>query len=157
MQTSAIEMLKEDHDRFKTLLTQLVASHEDKVDLRRQLLETIEKELKMHTRVEEELFYPAFKSGNGQGTDKKSEKLYYQAKEEHRAVEDLVMPDLKNAQPDSIEFTALAQVLKELVENHAMEEEQDMFTKARDNLTQSQLMQLGEQMADRKRELANQM
>lgn len=146
---NALELLKDDHDKVRDLLSQLVNTTERAQKKRPDLLARIEKELKVHTQIEEEIFYPAFKKASG----KENDKMYYEAHEEHRAVEDLVMPDLKKTDPGGTEFSGRAKVLKELVEHHASEEEEEMFEQARKTMSESQLEELGEQMAARKKEL----
>ena len=53
-----------------------------------------------------------------------------EAKEEHRTVDSLVLPDLKQTSPSSVEFAGRAKVLKELLEHHIEEEEKEMFPQA---------------------------
>ncbi|MNG29754.1 hypothetical protein D3C84_1152410 [compost metagenome] len=72
--------------------------------------------------------------------------MYYEAKEEHRTVDSLVMPDLKMTDPASVEFSGRAKVVKELLEHHIEEEEKEMFPEARKLLGKAQLEELGKQM-----------
>lgn len=46
----------------------------------------LEMEITLHTKLEEEILYPAYKKAGG----KEQEKMYYEAKEEHRTVDSLV-------------------------------------------------------------------
>ena len=146
---NAIELLKADHDKVRKLLGQLTETSSGSVKTREKLLEQIEKELTVHTQLEEEIFYPAFKDTDGQ----KNKEMYFESKEEHRAVEALVLPDLKNTKPDSNEFSGRAKVLKELVEHHAKEEEQNMFPQAKKCFSEAELKELGEKIEQRKKEL----
>ena len=57
--------------------------------------------------------------------------MNFEALEEHRAVDELVLPDLKNTDPASHQFSGRAKVLRELVEHHADEEEEEMFEMAK--------------------------
>jgi len=148
-QKNAIQLLKEDHRKVKDLLSQLVNTTTRAEKTRRQLLDKIEQELSVHTRLEEEIFYPAFrKAGNSDYL-----KLYFEALEEHRAVEALVLPDLKKTEPGSENFSGRAKVLKELIEHHAEEEEKDMFKKASRSMSKEELAELGTRMSERKQEL----
>lgn len=148
-QKNAIQLLKEDHRKVKDLLGQLIDTTTRAEKTRRQLLDKIEQELSIHTRLEEEIFYPAFrKAGNPD-----YQKLYFEALEEHRAVEDLVLPDLKKTEPGSEKFSGRAKVLKELIEHHADEEEKDMFRKANQSMSKEELAELGTRMSERKQEL----
>lgn len=120
---------------------------------RGELVQQIYMNLKAHTTIEEEIFYPAFKSAG----KKEEEKLYYEALEEHRAAEDLVLPDLMKTDPATEQFSGRAKVLKELIEHHIEEEEGDMFKDARKLLDKNQLNDLGARMEARKTELLAQM
>ena len=146
----AIKLLKEDHKKVRGLLAELEATTPRGVKKRTQLLETIAKELRVHTKIEEEIFYPAFKAAGEKSDD---DKMYFEALEEHRAAGELVLPDLENTEPGSDRFSGRAKVLKELIEHHADEEEKEMFPRARKLLSAAELNSLGAQMAARKREL----
>lgn len=72
--------------------------------------------------------------------------MYYEAKEEHRTVDSLVLPDLKGTDPTSPEFAGRVKVIKELLEHHIEEEETDMFPHAKKILGKAKLDELGDQM-----------
>jgi hemerythrin-like domain-containing protein len=153
MPKNAIQLLKEDHKKVKDLLSQLVETTTRAEKTRRQLLDKIEMELELHTHIEEEIFYPAFKAaGNSEHA-----KMYFEALEEHRAVDEMVLPDLKKTEPNSEKFSGRAKVLKELVEHHADEEEKEMFKKAKQTMSDEELAELGEKMMARKQELQRQL
>lgn len=143
---NAIAMLKSDHATVKRLLRELDATTERAVKERERLVSEIERDLKLHSQIEEEVFYPAFKAA---AEDSGSEDLFYEAIEEHHLV-DIELPSLKASSPKSPEFTAKAKVLKDLVEHHIREEEGEMFVKARQLFDEDQLRQLGELMQARK-------
>ena len=143
---NAITMLKSDHATVKRLLRELAGSGDRAVRQREALVAQIERELKMHSQLEEEIFYPAFKAAT-RGTE--AEDLFYEAAEEHHLV-DMVLPALKAANPKSKEFAAKASVLKELVEHHIKEEEGEMFAEARSLFSDEQLRELGDMMQARK-------
>lgn len=144
---NAIELLKADHERVKGILAQLSDSTERGVKKRTELLDKLEIELTLHTKLEEEILYPAFKEAGG----KEEAIMYHEAKEEHRAVDSLVLPDLKNTDPGSLEFTGRVKVVKELLEHHIEEEEEEMFKQARELMKKEELEALGEQMEMYKR------
>lgn len=58
---NAIDLLKADHERVKSILTQLSESTERGVKKRTELLAKLEMEITIHTRLEEEVLYPAYK------------------------------------------------------------------------------------------------
>jgi hemerythrin-like domain-containing protein len=150
MAKDAIELLKDDHDKVRDLLSQLAETSERATKSRHDLLRTIQAELEAHTTIEEEIFYPAFKKA---GAEKKDDKLFYEAKEEHRTVDKLVLPDLSGTDVDTVEFAGRAKVLKELVEHHADEEEKEMFPRAKKLLSKDQLVELASRMEQRKEQL----
>ena len=110
------------------------------IDKRQKLLGTIEEELTVHTKIEEDVFYPALFDAARTSEDKE---MYYEAMEEHHVV-DLVLPKVKSTDATTPEFAAKAKVLKDLVEHHAEEEESKMFPRVRKLIDRDRLVELGE-------------
>jgi len=146
----AITLLKNDHVEMRDLLGKLEETTARALKKRRELILEIEAKLKTHTRIEEEIFYPAFKQSRERNDD---DKMYFEALEEHRAAGELVLPDLVGTDPSSEKFSGRAKVLKELVEHHADEEEREMFPRAKKLLSKAELAELGAQLEQRKDEL----
>lgn len=151
---NAIDLLKADHEKVKDILSQLSESTERALKKRAELLARLEMEVSIHTRLEEEILYPAFKEAGS----KEEDVMYYEAKEEHRTVDSLVLPDLKETDPGTPEFAGRVKVVKELLEHHIEEEESEMFPKAKQLLGKAKLDELGAQMeamkASYKKEMA---
>lgn len=141
---NAIDLLIEDHERVKDILTRLTESTERAVKTRTDLLQKLEMEVTIHTQLEEQILYPAYKEAGG----KEELKMYHEAKEEHRAVDSLVLPDLKVTDPGSVEFSGRAKVCKELLEHHIEEEESEMFPQARELFDDARLEEMGKQMSE---------
>ncbi|MDD2050548.1 hemerythrin domain-containing protein [Pseudomonas putida] len=139
---NAIDLLKDDHARVKSILSELTDSTERGIKKRTQLLAKLEMEITIHTQLEEKILYPAFKAAGG----KEQDVLYFEAKEEHRTVDALVLPDLKKTDPGTLEFSGRVKVVKELLEHHIEEEEKEMFPQARKLLGKAKLEDLGAQM-----------
>lgn len=139
---NAIDLLQADHERVKSILSQLSESTERGVKKRTDLLAKLEMEITIHTRLEEEILYPAFKEAGG----KEQDIMYYEAKEEHRTVDSLVLPDLKVTDPSSPQFAGRVKVVKELLEHHIEEEETEMFPQAKKLLGKAKLEELGAEM-----------
>ncbi|HXC50290.1 MAG TPA: hemerythrin domain-containing protein [Candidatus Limnocylindrales bacterium] len=148
-QTDAISMLKADHEKVRGLLSQLENSSERSSQKREALLHKIAAELEIHTTIEEEIFYPAYRDAVKKKEDRK---LYQEALEEHHVV-DLVMPEIEETDPGTEVFSAKAKVLKEVIEHHADEEEKEMFSRARKVFEKDELRELAERMEARKAEL----
>ena len=139
---NAIDLLKADHQTVKTILAQLSESTDKAIKKRTDLLDKLEMEISIHTKLEEEILYPAFKAAGTMEQDV----LYFEAKEEHRTVDSLVLPDLKQTDPGTPEFAGRVKVVKELLEHHIEEEETELFPQAKKLLGKSRLDDLGEQM-----------
>ncbi|MCK8656865.1 hemerythrin domain-containing protein [Pseudomonas umsongensis] len=150
---NAIDLLKADHERVKGILSQLSESTERGLKKRTDLLEKLEMEISIHTRLEEDILYPAYKEAGG----KEQDIMYYEAKEEHRTVDSLVLPDLKATDPSTPEFAGRVKVVKELLEHHIEEEETEMFPQAKKLLGKATLDELGEQMEVLKARLKKEM
>jgi len=134
----ATDILKKQHREVKALFKKVEDTEDSRG--RKQLLEQITQALKLHTRLEEEIFYPAVR---GLET-RKAEEMVAEALEEHHVV-DLVLQDLPNVDPQDERFEAKMTVLSELVEHHADEEEEEMFKSAQ-RLGDDELKALGERM-----------
>jgi hemerythrin superfamily protein len=144
--TDALSLLRRDHQTVRKLLSELESS---KSAVRQSsLLERIENELKTHTRIEEEIFYPAF---HDHARSKEDRQMYYEALEEHHAV-DVILPEVKGATRGSDKFSARVKVLKEIVEHHADEEEKEMFPRARAIMEPAELRELGGRIVAMKKE-----
>lgn len=150
MPTDAIELLMSGHETLRALLGELSRTSEAEAARRNQLLARIERELQIHAELEEQIFYPALRAAGGQ----EENRMFYEAIEAHRAVANLVLPDLKKIDPGSARFSGRAKVMKTLVESHADEEESTMFAAARRLLSEAQLGELGRRLQQRREELA---
>ena len=145
----AIELLAADHDVLRTLAGKLSSAAAGDGGVREELLARIDRALQIHSMIEEEIFYPAVKAAGGS----EEARMFYEAIEEHRAIEKLVLPDLRKITPSSDRFSGRAKVLQHLVEHHADEEEREMFAAARQLFSDQQLAELGARMERRKRAL----
>lgn len=139
---NAIDLLKADHEKVKGILSQLSESTDRALKKRVELIEKLELEITIHTQLEEQILYPAFKDAGG----KEQAEMYYEAKEEHRTVDSLVLPDLKATDPSTPEFAGRVKVVKELLEHHIEEEETEMFPQAKKLLGNAKLQELGAEM-----------
>jgi hemerythrin-like domain-containing protein len=132
----AFELLKEDHKKVAGLFDQLEsATGKAKLGVFRQ----IKTELELHTHVEEKIFYPALEK------PEETHDLTLEAYEEHAVVKTL-LAELSRATSADDEWQAKAKVLRENVEHHVKEEENELFNKADDVLSDGQIQELGQQM-----------
>ena len=135
----ATDLLKKQHRQVEKLFKQAEKATQPRQ--RRQLMDQITEMLKMHTKIEEEVFYPAVRE---LGTSK-AEEMIDEAVEEHHVV-DLVLAELPEVDPEDERFEAKITVLSELVEHHVEEEEKEMFPMAEKKLGAERVKELGQQM-----------
>lgn len=147
--SNAINLLKDDHARMRELIAELARSGEDEASRRRQLLQGIGREWRDHSKLEEAVFYPAFKNAD----HKKHRRMYFEAIQAHRAIEELLLPDLVKTEPASLMFSGRAKVLKEQLEHHFDEEERRIFPSAITAMSAAELKDLGERMEEYREQL----
>ena len=121
----AIAMLTADHKKVKRLFADFdklkdAGSDEDKASI----VDQICNELKIHTELEEEIFYPAVRKAIDDGD------LMDEALVEHAGAKDLIA-QLEDARPEDDLYDAKVTVLGEQIQHHVKEEEGDMFPKAK--------------------------
>jgi len=136
----AFNLLKTDHRKVAELFDQL-ESASGKAKL--QVFAQIKTELELHTHIEETIFYPALED------PKQTHELVLEAYEEHDVVKKL-LAQLSKAKSADEEWDAQAKVLRENVEHHVEEEENELFKKTRAALSQEEIETLGEQMENEK-------
>ena len=140
---NALKLLEQDHEKVKKLLGQLDSTTERGVKTREGLFTKVTHELQVHEAIEEEIFYPALKE------HPKAKEIVLEAYEEHHVV-DKVMGELREVPFDDETWGAKLTVMKENVEHHIEEEENEMFKQARDVFDEAELEELGERMEQRK-------
>jgi hemerythrin superfamily protein len=131
----AVSVLKSQHRQIEDLF-ELVLGAEDH-GARKALLQDIAEALALHTKIEEEIFYPAVRSLGTEAV----ERVVDEAFEEHHVI-DLVLDELPRVNPRGDRFAAKMTVLSELVEHHVKEEETELFKRAQ-ALGRSRLQELG--------------
>jgi hemerythrin superfamily protein len=138
----AIALLKEDHRAVEKLFKEFEGAKGE--GRKEKLARRICMELTVHTKIEEEIFYPACKG-------KVDEDLLKEAYVEHDAAK-LLIAEIEAGSGQSDEFfDAKVQVLSEQIEHHVDEEEKELFPEVRK--ADLDLKALGEQLAARKKEL----
>ena len=132
----AFELLKADHKKVAGLFDQLeAASGKAKLGVFNQ----IKTELELHTHIEEKIFYPALEK------PEETHDLTLEAYEEHAVVKTL-LKELSRARTANDEWEAKAKVLQENVEHHVEEEENELFPKADNVLSEQEFEKLGQRM-----------
>ena len=146
----AVALLKEDHKLVQKLFKDFekLKQQENDTEAKMQLVTVICNELKIHTQIEEEIFYPAVRDAID------DDDLMDEAKVEHDSAKQTI-EELESMQPADDLFDAKVTVLGEYVNHHVEEEQQNMFPKAK--RAQLDLKSLGSELATRKQELKAEM
>jgi len=141
----AIALLRADHKLVNELFEQYEKTRS--VAKKKQLVAQICSELTVHAQVEEEIFYPAVKQAL------KDKELIPEATVEHATLKDLIA-QVEGVEPDGEMFDAKIKVMSEYVKHHVKEEQNEIFPKAK--ATKLDMLELGEQLTERKAELLSQ-
>jgi hypothetical protein len=142
---SAIAALKQDHRRVEGLFSEFETADEEQRKL--ELVAMICAELNIHTRLEEEIFYPACREAID------DEDLMDEAQVEHDAAK-LLIANLTGASSDDPYLDAKVKLLSEMIKHHVAEEEkrgEGMFAKAEQHQVDN--ASLAAELAERKQEL----
>ena len=145
----AIAMLMADHKKVKKLFSDFDELKEEGSDEEKSaLVDQICNELKIHTELEEEIFYPAVRKAIDDPD------LMDEALVEHAGAKDLIA-QLEDASPADDLYDAKVTVLGEQIKHHVKEEEGEMFPNAKKATID--LDALGATMLKRKIELMDTM
>jgi hemerythrin-like domain-containing protein len=140
----AVSMLTSEHREVERAFDEF-ESHDGSKAQKKKLADKICQLLEQHMAIEEKIFYPTLKKEM-----KESEDLVNEAIVEHSSAKDL-MKQIRGMKGDEELFDSKVLVLKELIEHHVEEEEEDMFSKAKESSLD--LDALGEKMAEMKHQM----
>jgi hemerythrin superfamily protein len=141
----AIALLKADHREVEDLFAQFEKARDSA--RKQELANQICMALKMHTTVEEEIFYPAFLEATDD-TD-----THHEAEIEHDGAKQLIAK-IEASSPEDDYFDSMVSVLSEMIKHHVKEEEkraEGLFAEAKE--AGLDMDALGEQLMTRKEEL----
>jgi hemerythrin-like domain-containing protein len=142
MGSNALELLKNDHRKVQRLLGQF----EDAGNFqnKKKVAEEALSELKVHSKVEEEIFYPAVRK------EIDNVFLVNLAREEHHVAK-VLMAELDELDGNDETFEAKFSVLSEIIRHHITEEEEQIFPQIKK--TGIDLDSLGKKISQRKEKL----
>jgi hemerythrin-like domain-containing protein len=144
-----MEMLMEDHRKVQKMFKQFEKlKDQDDEQSKRDLVEQTCAELKVHTAIEEEIFYPAAREALEEGD------LVAEAFVEHASAKDLIAK-LEGMDAGGEEYDATFTVLGEYVNHHIEEEQDQMFPKMKKG--DLDWDELAQQMQQRKQALQEEM
>jgi hemerythrin superfamily protein len=140
----AIALLKSDHRKVEELFSKYEKTNG--TEKKKALAEEICKELAVHAKIEEDIFYPACEGAV-------EDELLQEAHVEHDGAKVLIA-EIEAGGPDDAFYDAKVKVLSEMIEHHVKEEEkrvEGMFSQARD--AGLDMDDLGAKMAAEKQQL----
>ena len=143
----AIALLKADHQEVADMLERFEKARSN---TKEKLAQQICDALTVHAQIEEEIFYPAAREALGE----EGEDLLNEAKVEHESLKELIAK-IEEVDSDDELFEANVKVLGEYVKHHVKEEQNEIFPKCRKS--DMDLKALGEQLAERKKQLMREM
>lgn len=138
------ERLKQEHDEARALFEELCETGEDAVARRSELFDRLKRDLWVHHKVEEAVFYSVL------ATHRETRGEAFEAINEHHVANGL-LEELDSMPKGSAAWLSKLGVLKELAEHHMDEEEQEVFEEARGVLSDAQAEEIGRAMQDRKK------
>lgn len=122
--TNAADMLRQDHKKVKALFREYAELGDRALKSKQRLAEQIIHELEVHSKLEEEIFYPRAREAQ-----EKLEDVVAEGFEEHH-VADVLMQEIRGLQPDDERFDAKMKVLCESIQHHIEEEETELLPSA---------------------------
>ncbi len=142
---NAVALLKADHKQVKDWFEQFEKSRSAKK--KKELATNICNALTVHTKIEEEIFYPAFLAAT------KDKDTHHEAIIEHDGAKKLI-GEIQASDPVDDYYDSKVHVLSEMIKHHVKEEEQKdgMFDEAK-QARKMDLDALGEQLFERKNAL----
>src|SRR6185436_16208194 len=146
---NAIQVLEEDHVKVEKAFEQFEKLGDEDSEQKQQIVSTVLSDLKVHTVIEEELFYPPLLQAL-KGNDDEIEDLLDEAEVEHTSAKELIA-QIQAMDPEERLYDAKFTVLCEYVKHHVKEERNEIFPKAK--RSDLDLDAIGEQLENRKMEL----
>jgi hemerythrin superfamily protein len=144
----ATTLLMKDHEAVRQLFRAFDEAGNN-TDARRSLFRHIRQELQTHSRVEENVFYPAVMRLRAEP----AREAVRDALEDHHIVDGL-LAELDQLEPEDARYSEKMRTLQQSVERHITSEEDALFAQARIHLTDERLERLGRDMAVLRESLA---
>ncbi len=143
---NAFEILIKDHREVDALIAQLEQTNGQTFNSsNKQTFETLRESLTIHAEAEEQIVYPALEEFDE--TEEQAEHSY----DEHAEVKSM-LAQLGELEPSSKEFQTVLSELKESIQHHVREEENELFPKGEELLSESELEAMGQEILAFKQE-----
>jgi len=142
----AVQLLTADHKKVKQLFKNFEGIKDGNGAARKKsdIVRQICTELTIHTKVEEEIFYPVVRESIDEGD------LMDEADVEHAGAK-ILIAQLERMNAGDDHYDAMVHVLGEYVDHHVKEEQEEMFPMAR--RAKVDMVELGARITERKAQL----
>lgn len=119
----ATDLLREDHRKVRRLFDEFGKLPLNDLNSRGRAFERVHETLRVHARIEDEIFYPAL-GEDGIGED--AADLLEEAREAHEEI-DALLEEIADLPPEDAGFDARMDALRDVVDRHVKDEERDLF------------------------------
>lgn len=141
------DMLRNDHQTVRTALERIIGSGGGAEKTRHDLFAKVKEELEIHTKFEEEVFYPTFRDDKN---DKQAKDEVKDALNEHKEAKQM-LAKLERMDVTSEEFITTIKDLKEALEHHIHDEEDEIFPQARQAVSDEEAEDMARRYAEMKK------
>ncbi|OKH32290.1 hemerythrin [[Phormidium ambiguum] IAM M-71] len=141
---NVIELIKSDHRKVESLFSEIEKTEDSKK--RQVLFDQIYTELTLHAKVEELTLYPSMRDYD------ETHDMVDEAEEEHTEAKEL-LEEIKSMSPSDPNFPAKIEELKEAVQHHVEEEENEILPSVSDSMDEQEMKELAKEFKEAKSKL----
>jgi hypothetical protein len=138
--------LRNDHEKLKSIIGRYNSTAGRSPKDREGLLSEIEREIMIHSQMENEIFYPALENSASIA----AAQLVEIAKADHKSIETL-LGEIRSTPLQDRQFSSRVNELFDQVIAHMDREEEELFEEARKTFSEPRLEELGLEMEERRR------
>lgn len=143
-----LDLIKAEHRQVETLFSEIESA--DETHKLYQCFNQLFNALNIHAEVEEQTFYPAIRHCQD------TEELVDAAQEDHDEAKE-ILEELESLSPTSAEFKQKIRELKQVIQQHVQEEENEVFSQVRECMSLKEREQLCNEFEAAKSKLQSEM
>jgi hemerythrin superfamily protein len=136
----ALQLLKSQHDEVERAFAEYESLGAGSEERQKELARSVIKHLSIHAAIEEQAFYPTVR----EAMPELDQEIQHDLEEHRRAKEELA--ELDGSEPGSKRFDELFRSVTADIRHHVQEEENDLFPKVRQGISEQELADLGNAM-----------
>lgn len=138
-----LAQIAQDHREVQSLIRRIEMTSERGVKTRQKYFDKLEINLLSHMQSEEAILYNSFEEND------ETRDLWFEGMDEHRIIR-MLLGELEQVPNDKPAWKPKIKVLKEILNLHIEEEEEDFFNTARTIFTGDELREMGDSFQDEK-------